>query len=416
MSKEEVNTISLNSNQAISNSNDLNSSFSSGVLNIVNTKKEDIKKDTVSSKLPLFLEDNNDVSNQNVKGYIFEELNTLSSKIYNTIGLPSELKEKLDQMVDRLNRMAKLGHYASEFDTLSRYIEVVTSIPWKKETTDLLDLNLAVQRLNKNHYGMQYVKDRILEYLSSIILLKQRGKESISRSPIMLLVGLQGVGKTTLAISVAEALGREYIRIAMGGIGSTLELRGTSKALPDAEPGQIVKALIKCGVKNPLILLDEIEKASGEKGLRSDIMAVLLEILDPNQNKSFRDHYVDYPIDLSNVMFICSANNTGTLSAALMDRMEIIKMPSYTDQEKIVIARDYLMPKIIELSGLTNEELQIDPNLWPGVVRPFGFDTGIRSLGRTLESISRKVAREIVEGKTKKVIITAENLKYYLPQ
>ena len=232
----------------------------------------------------------------------------------------------------------------------------------------------------------------------------------------MLLVGLQGVGKTTLAISVAEALGREYVRIAMGGIGSTLELRGTSKSLPDAEPGQIIKALIKAGVKNPLILLDEIEKSSGEQGLRSDIMAVLLEILDPNQNKSFRDHYIDYPIDLSNVMFICSANNTGTLSAALMDRMEIIKMPSYTDQEKIVIARDYLMPKIIEMSGLQPEELQIDPNLWPGVVRPFGFDTGIRSLGRTLESIARKVAKEIVEGKTTKVYITADNLKYYLPK
>jgi len=348
--------------------------------------------------------------------FIFEELKTLSDKIAQAPGLPEELKERLDQMIDRLNRMAKLGHYASEFDTLSRYIEVVTSIPWQKETTDLLDLELAKERLNKNHYGMQYVKDRILEFLSSIILLKRRGKDAIARSPVMLLVGLQGVGKTTLAISVAEALGREFVRIAMGGIGSTLEIRGKSKALSDAEPGQIIKALIKSGVKNPLILLDEIEKSSGETGLRSDIMAILLEILDPSQNIAFRDHYIDYPIDLSDVMFICSANNTGTLSAALMDRMEIIKMPSYTDQEKIVIAKDYLMPKILEKAGLLPEELQIDPNLWPGVVRPFGFDTGIRSLGRTLESISRKVAKEIVEGKSTKVFITADNLKYYLPK
>jgi len=348
--------------------------------------------------------------------FVFKELEKLSDIVAATPGLPDDLRERLNQMIDRLNRMAKLGHYASEFDTLSRYIEIVTSIPWVKETTDLLDLDKAKQMLDKNHYGMQSVKERILEYLASLMLLKKRGKDAIARSPVMLLVGLQGVGKTTLAISVAEALGREFVRIAMGGIGSTLELRGKSKSLSDAEPGQIVKALIKTGVKNPLILLDEIEKASGEQGLRSDIMAILLEILDPNQNHSFRDQYIDYPLNLSNVMFICSANNTGTLSAALMDRMEVIKMPSYTDEEKIVIARQYLMPKIIEKTGLLPEELQIDPNLWPGVVRPFGFDTGIRSLGRTLESIARKVAKEIVEGKATQVYITADNLKYYLPK
>jgi len=354
--------------------------------------------------------------NASTEKFVFKELERLSKMVSETNGLPDELKERLDQMIERLNRMAQLGHYASEFDTLSRYIEVVTSIPWEKETTDILDLERAKEMLDKNHYGMQYVKDRILEYLSSLMLLKKRGKEAVSRSPILLLVGLQGVGKTTLAISVAEALGREFIRIAMGGLGSTLELRGKSKSLSDAEPGQVIKALIKAGVKNPLILLDEIEKSSGEQGLRSDIMAVLLEILDPNQNIAFRDHYIDYPVDLSDVMFICSANNTGTLSAALMDRMEVIKMPSYTDEEKIVIARNYLLPKIIEKTGLTPEEMKIDPNLWPGVVRPFGFDTGIRSLGRTLESMARKVAREIVEGKTDKVYITAENLKYYLPK
>ena len=348
--------------------------------------------------------------------FVFKELERLHGVVASTKGLPIDLKERLDQMIERLNRMAQLGHYAAEFDTLSRYIEVITSIPWEKETTDLLDLGKAKEMLDKNHYGMGYVKDRILEYLSSLMLLKKRGKEAIARSPIMLLVGLQGVGKTTLAISVAEALGRKFVRIAMGGLGSTLELRGKSKSFPDSEPGQIVKALIKTGVKNPVILLDEIEKASGEQGLRSDIMAVLLEILDPNQNNAFRDHYIDYPLDLSNVMFICSANNTGTLSTALMDRMEVIKMPSYTDQEKIVIARDYLMPKIIENTGLLPEEFQIDPTLWPGVVRPFGFDTGIRSLGRTLEAMARKVAKDIVEGKTDKVYITVENLKYYLPK
>ena len=350
------------------------------------------------------------------KDFIFEELNVLSKKVEDTEGLPIDLKQRLEQMLDRLNRMANLGHYASEFDTLSRYIETVLSIPWAKETKDILDLEKAKESLEKNHYGMQYSKDRILEYLSTLILLSKRGKDAIAKSPIILLVGLQGVGKTTLAYSIAETLDRKFERIAMGGIGSPTELRGRAKSFPEAEPGQVIKSLIRTGVKNPLILLDEIDKASGEQGLRSDIMAILLEILDPKQNVAFRDHYVDYPIDLSNVLFICSANTTGTLSTALMDRMEIIKMPSYSDEEKIVIARDYLMPQILEKSGLKSDELEIVPDLWPGIVRPFGYDSGIRSLGRTLEGVCRKVAREIVEGKTTKVTLTADNLKYYLPQ
>jgi len=348
--------------------------------------------------------------------FIFEELNTLSTKVDQTAGLPEELKENITRMLKRLDRMAKLGHYAAEFDTLSRYIEVVASIPWSATTEDTLDLNAVRDVLNKNHYGMDYVKERILEYLATIALLKKRGQNAFAKSPILLLVGLQGVGKTTLAYSIAEALGRKFVRISLGAIGTTLELRGKSKALIDAEPGQVIKALIRTQVRNPVILLDEIEKASGQAGLLADVMAVLLEILDPVQNATFRDHFVDYPVNLSDVFFICSANNTGTLSAALMDRLEVIKMPAYTDAEKIAIAKDYLLPKVIENSGLKPEEFSVEPDLWPSIVRPFGFDTGIRSLGRTLGSICRKVALEIVEGKSTSVHITADNLKYYLPK
>lgn len=352
---------------------------------------------------------------QEDKKFIFEELTTLSTKVSQTQGMPEELKARLEQMISRLDRMAQLGHYASEFDTLSRYIEVVTTIPWEVRTEDRLNLEETKQVLDKNHYGMSEVKERILEYLATMLLIKKRGQDAIARSPILLLVGLQGVGKTTLAASIAEALGRKFERVAIGALGSTLELRGKSKALEGAEPGQIIKVLIRTQVRNPVILLDEIEKASGQEGLRSDIMAVLLEILDPNQNPNFRDHYVDFPVDLSDVLFVCSANNTGTISAALMDRMEVIKMPSYTDQEKIVIARDYLLPRVLANSGLTREELQIDSDLWPSIVRPLGFDTGIRSLGRTLEAMARKVAKEIVEGAHQGVLITQENLKHYLP-
>ena len=207
---------------------------------------------------------------ENTQDFIFEELKKLSGKIHATTGMPEDLQNRLDQMLDRLNRMAKLGHYAAEYDTLSRYIEVITQVPWDKRTIDKLDLEATKKILDKNHFGMQDVKDRILEYMSTMILIKQRGENAIAKSPILLLVGLQGIGKTTLAISIAEALERKFVRIAMGAIGSTLELRGRSKVFPEAEPGQIVKALIKTQVKNPVILLDEIEKASGEQGLRSE--------------------------------------------------------------------------------------------------------------------------------------------------
>jgi len=348
--------------------------------------------------------------------YLFNELTELSKKIKQTKSLPEDLDLKIVQMLDRLNRIAQIGGYAAEFDILSRYIETVVSIPWDARTEDKLDLTRVKETLDKNHYGMEDVKERILEYLATMLLIKRRGGNGIVKSPVLLFVGLQGVGKTTLAISIAESLGREFVRIAMGALGTVLELRGRSKAFPESEPGQIIKALIRAKVRNPVILLDEIEKASGELGLRSDIMAALLEILDPNQNSQFRDHYIDYPVDLSEVLFVCSANNTGTISTALMDRMEVIKMPSYTDAEKIVIARDYLMPKVMGMTSLKTEELKIDPNLWPFVVRPFGYDTGIRSLSRTLESIARKVAKEIIEGKSNGVLITAENLKRYLPK
>ena len=348
--------------------------------------------------------------------YVFEELKDLQDKITAAADLPEDLHDRLEKMLHRLNTMAKLGTYTSDFDIIARYIETVTAIPWKVRTKDKLDLVGTADLLNSTHYGMQTVKDRILEYLATMIMITKKGENAIEKSPVVLLVGLQGVGKTTVAQSIALALERKFVRIALGAIGSATELRGSGKSQAEAEPGQIIKALIKTGVRNPVILLDEIEKTSGERGLLADIQATLLEILDPAQSIAFRDHYIDYPYDLSDVLFICSANNTGTLSAALMDRMEIIKMPSYSNEEKEVIARDYVFPKILANSGLTGGELSVDPTLWPDIVRPFGFDSGIRSVTRTLESIARKAAREIVEGRAEAILINKENLKYYLPK
>jgi len=346
---------------------------------------------------------------------VFKELNTLESKV-NKTKIPLELQTRIYQMISRLNRMISSGFYSLEFEIISKYIDWVTNIPWSLGTKDNLDIKNAKNVLDKNHYGLDYVKDRIIEYLAVRTLLIRKNREREEHSPIICLVGLQGTGKTTMAESVAEALGRKFIRISLGALGSTLELRGRNRSDPGSTPGQIIKSLVRTRTMNPLILLDELDKVSGERGLRADFMAVLLEILDPEQNTSFRDHYLDYPVDLSKVLFIASANNTGTFSAALMDRLEIITMPAYSDEEKNKIAKDFLLPKIIRRSGLSLGELTVDDNLWPKLIRPLGYDSGIRSLKRLLDAVARKTAKMIVEGKVEKVKITEDNYKEFLPR
>jgi ATP-dependent Lon protease len=238
------------------------------------------------------------------------------------------------------------------------------------------------------------------------------GGKSI-RAPILCLVGLVGTGKTTLALSIAQAMGRKFERIPFGGMGSSLALRGQARAFPDAEPGAVVKALRRAGTKNPVILLDEIDRVA--EGARSDIMGVLIELLDPEQNAAFIDHFIDYPFDLSEVLFIATGNNTTNISTAVLDRLEPLQMPSYSDEEKITIAKEYVFPKAIEEAGIKGGQLTIGDNVWPQVVRPLGFDSGIRTLERTIQGICRKVARMIVEGKGQSFTITSENVKDFLP-
>jgi len=356
----------------------------------------------------------NSSSDQN---FFFKELGILDEKVRES-KCPKELKDRLSQMLYRLNRMAKMGGYSSEYEVVSRYVNVITSIPWGNYTEDNLSLEQAKKVLDSHHYGLSYVKERVLEYLASRKLLVERAKDvgQAARAPIICFVGLQGIGKTTMARSIAEALGRKFIRVSLGAVGSVLELRGQSKAMSDAEPGQIVKSLVRTKVMNPLILLDEMDKVSGEMGLRADVMAALLEILDPEQNPDFRDHYLDFPIDLSKVMFIASANTLGTMSVALLDRLEIITMPSYTDKEKEEIARGYLLPKVMKRVGLEDGELVFLDTVWPKFIRPLGFDSGIRSLERNLEAIALKTAKMIVEKKASKVVIDENNFKNFLPK
>lgn len=346
-----------------------------------------------------------------------EEIRNLEGKILSA-SLPKDLLEKAKAMIVRLDRIAKLGgNYAAEFDNTSRYIDWIVSLPWDKRSEDILDLKSAEEILNENHYGLQDIKDKILEYLA-VLKLKSTSYQlpatsyQFIRAPILALVGLVGTGKTTLAYSIAAAMGRKFERIPFGGIGDALFLRGQSRAYFDAEPGAVIKAIQRAQTRNPVILLDEIDRVAEEA--RSTIMGVLVELLDPEQNSRFTDHYIDYPFDLSQVLFIATANNTTNISTAVVDRLEIVPMPSYTDEEKITIGRDFILPKILAESGLPKDALEITPEIWPKIVRPLGFDSGMRSLERTINNLARKVAKQVVEGKTHKVSIDENNLAQFL--
>lgn len=325
--------------------------------------------------------------------------------------IPQELKEKIVEMLVRLKRMAKYGGYSEEYEKIAHYVEWVTSLPWFYQTEDNLDIERASVILDKHHYGMQKVKNRILEYMS--VLKLNRDKNQVARAPIMLLVGLVGTGKTTFGTALAEAMGRAYCRIPFGGMGSALDLRGQSRLHADNEPGRVIKALRNAKSRNPIMLLDEIDRVS--EHARADIMGVLVELLDPGQNDRFIDHYIDYPFDLSDCLFIATCNNTRHIATAVLDRMEVIEMPSYTDEEKIVIAKNYILPKVLVESGMNDGQITIADNTWVNIVRPLGFDSGIRSLERTIRGVVYRVARLIVAGKGTQFNLDETNIKSFLP-
>lgn len=343
-----------------------------------------------------------------------QELAALSEKV-KSVDLPEKLSELILARLSQLGKLRDSPTFLPEFDRINHYIDWVTSIPWQKKTEDILDLDRVKKVLDKNHHGLEEIKDRILEYISVMKLKKEKGEgEDITRAPILCFVGLVGTGKTTIASSIAEALDRKFARIPFGGMGDPLDLRGQSRMHSEAEPGKVIRALIKAQSKNPVVLLDEIDRVT-EEG-RSSVMGVLVELLDPAQNSEFTDHYIDYPVDLSEVLFITTANNTHPISTAVMDRLEPIAMPSYTDVEKAIIAKNYVLPEKLRTAGIPDGALIIDEDVWPNIVRPLGFDAGIRTLERTIDGLVRKVARMIVEGKGKNFRITPQNIKEFLPQ
>jgi ATP-dependent Lon protease len=362
---------------------------------------------------------------------VFDEIAILKDKITKA-NLPLALKQKCEGMILRLIKMSQKGSYSQEFEPVSNYINWITQIPFGQYSHDIIDIDNVKKTLDQYNYGLEDIKTRILEYLA---VLKLQTKEvttptqevedisvemarlqgNSSHAPILCFVGIQGVGKTSMAKAISTALGRKFMRIALGGVGNVTEIRGVPRGNTDAEPGQIVKSLIRTGSMNPLILLDEVDKTSSQSGVRTDVMAALLEILDPEQNSTFMDKYLDYPIDLSQCMFICTANNLGGITAALLDRLEVIRFGSYSDNDKIMIAKNYLLPKVREATGLGEDQLSFSDDIWPLVIRPLGFDAGVRQLERTLTQLARKVALQIVQGISKGVQINKENFRQFIP-
>lgn len=333
-------------------------------------------------------------------------------KLLEGASLPPELRSKAEDMLARISRQAQHGSYTADFEQTQHYIDWITHLPWGVSTKDTLDLGHVKQILDSHHFGLEDLKERFLEYIS-VMIMNNRQTDSTFRAPILLLVGLVGTGKTTISKSIAEALGRKFVRLPFGGMSSALDLRGQSRAVPDAEPGQIIKNIRRSGSSNPVFLLDEIDRVADSA--RGEIMGVLVELLDPEQNMSFTDHYLDYPFDLSQVMFIATANNTTHISPAVMDRLEPVLMPSYTDEEKIKIGKDYILPVQLKNASLSPETIIIEESVWPKIVRPLGFDAGIRTLERTIEGMVRKISKLIVENKGRQFTVNEGNLKQFLP-
>lgn len=328
--------------------------------------------------------------------------------------IPEDLAERIITRLNRLVTVSASPFVLEEIDRVALYISWVVSLPWNKKDKQILDIEYAKKVLNKNHYGLDKIKERIYEFIAVSKLNEEKVDSDWSvQNPILCFVGLAGTGKTTVASSIAEALGRKFYRIPLGGLGSVQDLRGQSRLHPEAEPGLIIKGLKRVGVRNPVILLDEIDRVAEES--RASVMGVFLELLDPEQNRNFVDYYIDYPFSLSDVLFIATANNTTNIATAVLDRLEIIQMPSYTDEEKIVIGKSFMLPKILKASGLSPDVLSIDDSVWPLIVRPLGYDAGMRSLERTIRGIVRKFAKEYVEGKAASLRLTEENIKRYLP-
>lgn len=330
------------------------------------------------------------------------EIDELREKIEQA-KLPPEVEEKALKELDRLEKMPPM---VAEASVIRNYLDWLIDLPWNTETEDRLDIKLAEEILNEDHYGLEKVKERILEYLA----VRQLANKM--KGPIICFVGPPGVGKTSLARSIARALERKFVRMSLGGVRDEAEIRGHRRTYVGALPGRIMQGIKQVKSKNPVFLLDEIDKMSMD--FRGDPSAALLEVLDPEQNSTFSDHFVEVPFDLSHVMFITTANVTHSIPRPLLDRMEVIYIPGYTEDEKVSIAQQYLLPKQVKEHGLDQEKISVSANTILAVIRHYTRESGVRNLEREIANLCRKAAKQIVEQPGKNIKITAQNLQNYL--
>lgn len=317
--------------------------------------------------------------------------------------VPEKVQEKIEKEIDRLEKMPASS---AEGSVIRNYVDWLISLPWSKSTDDDLDLHHAEAILNEDHYGLDKPKERVLEYLAVQKLVKKL------KGPILCLVGPPGVGKTSLARSIAKSLGREFVRISLGGVRDEAEIRGHRRTYVGAMPGRIIQGMKTAGSTNPVFLMDEIDKMASD--FRGDPSAALLEVLDPEQNNTFSDHFIEVPFDLSNVMFVTTANSVQSIPRPLLDRMEMLSIPGYTELEKMQIAKQYLLPKQTEEHGLTPEQLEIGEEALLRMIREYTRESGVRNLEQQVAALCRKAAKAIVSDNLEKVSIEPDQIKDYL--
>ena len=311
-----------------------------------------------------------------------------------------------------LDRLARIPTQSPEYNVSRTYIEWLSDIPWSNMTQDRIDLKEAMKILDEDHFGLNKVKDRIIEYLAVRNLKQKKDPKGLLRGPILCFGGPPGVGKTSLGKSIARSMGREFVRLSLGGVRDEAEIRGHRRTYIGALPGRVIQSIKKAGTNNPVFMLDEIDKVGAD--FRGDPSSALLEVLDPEQNHSFSDHYLEVDFDLSNVMFIATANYQDAIPPALRDRMEILDFTGYIEDEKVQIAKRHILPKQIEENGLTKNEVSFDVNSLKELIRSYTREAGVRNLEREVANVLRKVARDLVEENDNKIKITKKKVSEYL--
>ena len=315
-------------------------------------------------------------------------------------------KKTADKVEKEIKRLAKMQSSSAEGSVIRTYVETILALPWNKSSKANIDIPVAEKILNEDHYGLEKVKDRVLEYLAVIQL------SNALKGPILCLVGPPGVGKTSIARSIARAINRDFVRMSLGGVRDEAEIRGHRRTYIGAIPGRVITSIKEAGTNNPVFLFDEVDKIGAD--FKGDPASALLEVLDPEQNKDFQDHYLEIPFDLSKVMFITTANSTDTIPRPLLDRMEVIYVSGYTEEEKVKIAENYLVPKKVKEHGLTSDNIKIPEETIRGLINYYTRESGVRNLEREIANLCRKVARKTVSSDQKSYEITADKLEEYL--